>query len=174
MFLLETDRLLIRPWHADERAEFAKLTDDPEVTRFVHAGRPYSEEEIDGHYARQARNLDVYGVCMGAVVEKSSERIIGLAGAQQLGTTPDLEIGWVFSRAAWGNGYATEAGAAALQHVLETIGRSRVVAIIDPDNHPSKRVAARLGMDLEGRYTGAQLGHRMPELVVDLYVRNRG
>jgi len=28
-------------------------------------------------------------------------------------------------------------------------------------------------MTYDGRYTGAQLGHRMPEIVIDLYVRNR-
>ena len=51
--------------------------------------------------------------------------------------------------------------------------RPRVVAIIDPGNEPSKRVAARLGMTLEGRYSGSQLGHRTPEIVVDLFYRDR-
>ena len=52
--------------------------------------------------------------------------------------------------------------------------QGRVVAIIDPDNLPSKRVAARLGMEYEARYTGGQLGHRNPEIVVDLYVKQGG
>lgn len=60
-----------------------------------------------------------------------------------------------------------------MRHVLETLGRSRVVAIIDPGNEPSKRVAERLGMTWEARYTGAQLGHRYPEIVVDLFARER-
>ena len=54
--------------------------------------------------------------------------------------------------------------------MLEVLARPRVVAIIDPENSASKRVAARLGMEYEARYTGAQLGHRNPEIVVDLYV----
>ena len=173
MFRLETERLLIRPWLPQDRAAFAALTNDPEVTHFVHHGVPYTEEEIDALYARQARNLQESGVCMGAALEKESGRFIGLAGAQRLGTTDDIEIGWIFSRDVWGRGFATEAGGAAMEHVLETMKRPRVVAIIDPDNEPSKRVAARLGMTLEARYTGAQLGHRMPEIVVDLFYRNR-
>ena len=64
--------------------------------------------------------------------------------------------------------------AAAMAHVLDTLARPRVVAIIDPENDPSKRVAARLGMQYEARYTGAQLGHRKPEIVVDLFFRGRG
>ena len=49
-----------------------------------------------------------------------------------------------------------------MNHVLDTLGRRRVVAIIDPPNEPSKRVAARLGMQYEARYSGAQLGNRKP------------
>ena len=173
MFRLETERLLIRPFTDDDRPAFKEMMQDTEVTRYVHGGKRYTDEDVEAMYARQAKNLAEQGVCMGAVIEKSSGRFMGLAGIQRLGTTDDLEIGWVFARDAWGRGYATEAGAAAMKHVLETLARPRVVAIIDPDNEPSKRVAARLGMELEGRFTGAQLGHRMPELVVDLFSRDR-
>jgi RimJ/RimL family protein N-acetyltransferase len=173
MFLLETDRLLIRPWTPDDRAGFAALTHDPEVMKYVHAGKPYSEEEIDEVMARQARQLAEHGVCMGALIEKASNRLVGVTGIQPLGTTGDFEIGWWLARDVWGRGYATEAGGAAMRHVLETLQRPRVVAIIDPDNEPSKRVVARLGMQYESRVTGAQLGHRLPDIVVDLFVRER-
>lgn len=173
MFQLETDRLLIRPWIEDDRPAYRTIVDDPEVSRYVHGGRPYTDAEVDEWFARQVRQLAEHGVCMGAVIEKSSGRLIGLSGTQPLGTTGDLEIGWIFARDTWGRGYATEAGGAAMRHVLETLARPRVVAIIDPDNEPSKRVAARLGMQYEARYTGVQLGHRLPEIVVDLFWRGR-
>lgn len=173
MFGLETARLIIRPWRADDRAAFAAIMCDPEVTHYVNGGRPYTDTQIDEYFARQARQIEEFDMCMGAVVEKSSGRVIGLGGTQPLGTTNDLEVGWILLRAAWGHGYATELGGAAMRHVLETLGRPRVVAIIDPENEPSKRVAARLGMQYEARYTGAQLGHRMPEIVVDLFYKER-
>jgi RimJ/RimL family protein N-acetyltransferase len=110
---------------------------------------------------------------MGALVEKSTNVVAGISGVQPLGTTNDIEIGWILGREAWGRGFATEAGAACMRYVLETLGRPRVVAIIDPANHPSKRVAARLGMTYEATYTGEQLGHRYPEIVVDLFARER-
>ena len=173
MFRLETDRLLIRPWIDDDRPAYRVIVDDPEVSRYVHGGRPYTDAEVDEWFARQARQLADHGVCMGAVIEKSSGRLVGLSGTQPLGTTGDLEIGWIFARDTWGRGYATEAGGAAMRYVLETLGRPRVVAIIDPDNEPSKRVARRLGMEYEARYTGAQLGYRFPDIVVDLFARMR-
>ncbi len=174
MFGIETERLLIRPWSAEDRPAFTALTYDPEVMRHVHGGLPYSEAEVDEWFSRQGRQLAEHDLCMGAMIEKASGRLVGLAGTQPLGTTGELEIGWWLARDVWGRGYATEAGAAAMRHVLETLGRERVVAIIDVPNEPSKRVAARLGMHYVARYTGAQLGHRRPEIIVDYFVRERG
>ncbi len=174
MFRLETDRLVIRPWSPEDRAAFISITSDPEVTQYVHGGVPYTDEEIEEFFARQARQLAEHDLCMGALVEKATGDLVGISGAQPLGTTGELEIGWILARHAWGRGYATEAGNVAMKHVLETLGQHRVVAIIDPGNDPSKRVAARLGMRYEARYTGAQLGHRKPEIVVDFYYRERG
>jgi RimJ/RimL family protein N-acetyltransferase len=173
MFRLETERLIIRPWEPDDRAAFAAMMSNAEVTQYLHAGLPYSEEEVDEWFARQARQLEEQGVCMGALVEKSTGDVLGIAGTQLLGTTGNFEIGWILRRDAWGRGYATEAGQAAMRHVLITLDRPRVVAIIDPDNESSKRVAARLGMQYEARYTGVELGHRKPEIVVDLFARER-
>src|SRR5712691_927572 len=171
VFRLETGRLIIRPWQPEDRAAFTALTRDPAVMQYVHGGLPYTEDEVDEWFTRQARQLAEHDVCMGALVEKTTGRLIGLSGTQPLGTTGDLEIGWILAREAWGHGYATEAGAAAMMHVLDTLARPRVVAIIDPGNEPSKRVAARLGMQYEARFSGAQLGHRNPEIVVDLFAR---
>jgi len=171
MFGLETDRLIIRPLQPEDRAAFAGVMSDPAVTEYVHGGVPFTEKEIDEYFARQARQLSDHDVCMGGVIEKSSGTFIGISGVQPLGTTGDLEIGWILASSTWGRGYATEAGSAAMAHVLETLGHARVVAIIDPANEPSKRVASRLGMQYAARCTGAQLGYRKPEIVVDLFFR---
>src|SRR5687768_9162053 len=137
MFRLETERLLIRPWIDEDRPAFKSLMSDAEVTQYVHHGQPYSDEEVEQWFERQARQIAQFDMCMGAVVEKSSGRLVGLSGVQPLRTTDDLEIGWIFARDTWGRGYATEVGRAAMQHVLVTLARTRVVAIIDPGNEPS-------------------------------------
>lgn len=170
---LETERLLIRPWAAGDREAFTAMASDPEVMRYVHGGTPFSEAEIDEFLGRQARQFAELGVGMGAMVEKERGVVVGVAGAQPLGTTGDLEIGWWVARDMWGRGYATEAGGAAMRHVLETLERPRVVAIIDPGNESSKRVVGRLGMRYDRRATGVELGYRKPEIVVDVFLRER-
>jgi ribosomal-protein-alanine N-acetyltransferase len=172
MFRLETERLIIRPWEEPaDRPAFIELATDPLVQRYVHRGEPYSEAEVEEWFARQARQVREHDVCMGALVEKATGRVVGLAGMQPLGTTGDLEIGWWLSPAVWGRGYATEAGGAAMRHVLETLGRPRVVAIIDPPNEASKRVAERLGLTWRKRVTGKELGHRKPDIIVDYFLK---
>ena len=110
---------------------------------------------------------------MGAVVEKSTGRVIGVGGTQPLGKSEDFEIGWWLMRDTWGRGYATEIGAAAMDHVFRVVDRPRAVAIIDPGNEASVRVTKRLGMHYVGRYTGAQLTHRLADIVVDLFSKER-
>ena len=173
MFRLETARLLVRPWEPRDRAAFTSMARDPEVMRFVHNGEPYTEDEVDSFMTRQAKNLADSGACMGAMVEKATGRVIGVAGTQPLGRSPDFEIGWWLARDAWGRGYATEAGAASMQHVFDALGLRRAVAIIDPGNDASVAVATRLGMTYDRRYTGSELTHRLPDIVVDLFYRNR-
>ncbi len=173
MFQLETERLIIRPWKDNDRAAFTGMARDPEVMRYVHRGEPFTDEEIDTWLARQERQLADFDVCMGAMVEKSSGRVIGVAGTQPLGRTNDYEIGWWLARDAWGHGYATEAGTAAMQHVFDVLDRPRAVAIIDVGNDASVAVARRLGMLYDRRYTGSELTHRLPDIVVDLFYRNR-
>jgi len=173
MFHLETERLLIREWQRADRPALAGMATDPEVMRYIHGGMPFTDAEIDEMMARQMRQAAEFGLCMGALVEKATGCVVGVAGTQPLGTTGELEIGWWLARDVWGRGYATEAGRAAMLHVLETLDRPRVLAIIDPDNEPSKRVVARLGMLYEKRVTGAELGHRIPGIVVDLFARTR-
>jgi len=173
MFRLETERLFIRPWQESDRDAFRTMSGDPEVMRYVHGGQPYTEEEIDQFMARQKKQLDELDMCMGALVEKSSGRVIGVAGVQPLGGSGDIEIGWWLARDMWGRGYATEAGAAAMNHVLETLKRPRVVAVIDPGNAASVAVVSRLGFTYDRRYTGAELKHRLPEIVVDLFYKVR-
>jgi RimJ/RimL family protein N-acetyltransferase len=51
----------------------------------------------------------------------------------------------------WGNGYATEAAAAALAYAFTALKKDRVISLIHPENLASIRVAERLGETLQGR-----------------------
>jgi len=59
---------------------------------------------------------------------------------------PEVELAWHVKKTHWNQGLATEAVAMAVRLGLGEFGLSRLVAIIDPDNRASRRVAQKLGM----------------------------
>lgn len=63
---------------------------------------------------------------------------------------PGLEVGWLLDREWWGRGLATEAGRAAIDYAFRALGAERVISLIRPENHPSIRVAQRLGEAYQG------------------------
>jgi RimJ/RimL family protein N-acetyltransferase len=80
------------------------------------------------------------------VVERKSDgAFLGRVGLWQPEGWPGVELAWTLDRPYWGNGYATEAAKAALDHGFLNHPMSRLVSLIDPENAPSRRVASRLG-----------------------------
>lgn len=170
-FSITTERLTIRPWRDDDRAALTVLAHDPEMMRYMTGGRPWTDEEIDGFFTRQAGILAEHGFCLGAVDERETGRMIGLAGLQTLGG--ELETGYWIARDLWSRGYASEAATGALRHAFDVLGGARVIAITDRDNLASRRVMEKIGMIFLRETTGAELGHRMPEIEVVLYAIER-
>lgn len=101
------------------------------------------------------------------LVEDRSGVFLGYCGvaagrdAHPLG--PHFEVGWRFTRKAWGYGYATEAASAALADVFERAGLLVVLAYTAPENHRSQAVMSRLGLvrdealDFVADYGGGKL-----------------
>ncbi len=172
-FALETPRLVVRPWTAADRPALARLATDPEVIRWIADGRPWADVEIAAFLDRQRRLLRARGICLGAVVERTTGEIVGLGGLQPLGTTDDVEVGWWLAPSRWGRGYATEMGEAAIRFAFDVAGLERVVAVARPENARSIRVMERLGLRPLGRTTGGDLGLRVAHVEVVQYDRAR-
>jgi len=87
-----------------------------------------------------------------AVMEQSSRAVIGYCGLfffADVNGQPEVEVGYRLARAKWGHGYATEAAQAVRDYAFQTLGIKRLIAIIDPANHASIRVAHKLGIRCE-------------------------
>jgi RimJ/RimL family protein N-acetyltransferase len=62
---------------------------------------------------------------------------------------PEVELGYALLPEFWGHGYATEAGAGALEHARTELGLTEVVAFTLPENQASLAVMQRLGFGPE-------------------------
>lgn len=141
---VETARLSLRPLSpADAERHHALVGNDPRVT---WNGKAVTLEESRKVLEGRARHWDEHGFGMWAVLEKDTGRMLGHAGLQRLENTGEVEVAYYLGQSAWGKGYATEAGAAALRFGFETLTLPRVVAVVRPENLASQRVLAKLGL----------------------------
>jgi [ribosomal protein S5]-alanine N-acetyltransferase len=145
---LTTARLHIRPWQEADHPALERMVRDPDMMRYITRGRLWSDAELDELLERQARHLARHGICFGAVVLAESDEVIGMAGLQPH-DDGQFELGWWIWKEHWGHGFATEAAAALVAYARDVMGLERLVAVIDPPNIASIRVAEKLGMRFE-------------------------
>jgi RimJ/RimL family protein N-acetyltransferase len=143
--VLETERLILRPFTEEDLDGYAAIMKEPEVTRFLGTGAPLTRAQAWENLAVIIGHQALRGYTQGAVVEKASGRLLGRCGLWNPEGWPGLEVGWTLARDAWGHGYATEAGAAWRDYAFQTLHAPELLSVIHPDNTGSIRVARRIG-----------------------------
>lgn len=149
MTQLETERLILRMLREEDFEQYASLMCDAEVTRYLGDGKPLARADAWRQMATLLGHWQLRGYGPWAVEEASSGRLVGRVGFFNPEGWPGFELGWTLGREFWGRGYATEAARRALEHCFTEMGREHVISLIRPDNHPSIKVAERLGERLE-------------------------
>jgi RimJ/RimL family protein N-acetyltransferase len=143
---LVTTRLTIRPLTAGDGADVFAVFAAPRVMRFWN-GAPPSDVAEAGEWAAHLEEMQRrLGYSQWRVSERDGDRLVGIAGLQPLDGGPDVELTYALEPSSWGAGYATEAGAVALELAFDEAGLERVVGIAKPENVASLRVLAKLGM----------------------------
>ena len=153
---LETERLILRRFTADDVDHLVELDSDPEVMRYLTGGPPTPREEIVddilpfflNYYSRSPE----YG--FWAAIEKAGGDFVGWFHLRpKQGDPPDQpELGYRLRRSAWGKGYGTEASRALIDKGFLESGAERIVASTYQDNVASRRVMEKVGMRLVRTY----------------------
>jgi len=143
--MIETSRLVLRPWRDSDLVPFAELNADPIVMRFLRG--VLTRDESDAYVQRVQRHMAEHGFCKWAVEAPGVAPFIGAVGISNVrfeaSFTPAVEIAWRLDRRFWGQGYATEA---AMADGFTRVGLREIVAITTLGNIASQRVMQRLGM----------------------------
>lgn len=150
MFQLKTERLILRQVQFGDTAALMNIFGDPEVMRFGDGVQ--TQQWVEGWLQTCLESYVVHGFGPYAVVEQSSGNMIGYCGLYYFSNVngrPEVEIGYRLQRSAWGQGYAVEAARAARDFAFDTLDIERLIAIIDPGNLASIRVAEKIGMHYE-------------------------
>lgn len=145
---LSTARLVLRHWRAEDGDPWAALNADPQVMEYFPA--PLSRAQSDELIERWQSELLARGWGWWAVQLRGQGQFLGAVALtvprQPLPCSPCVEVGWRLARQHWGQGYATEAAAAALEYGFGVLGLSEVVAFTVLGNRRSRAVMERLGM----------------------------
>ncbi|MGH0030356.1 MAG: GNAT family N-acetyltransferase [Myxococcota bacterium] len=142
---LETGRLRLRQFREDDLDAYARITADPETTRYIGDGRPFDRDEAWRSLSYLLGHWEMRGFGLWAAEEKTSGALVGRIGLYRPEGWPGLEVGWLVDRRREGEGFATEGGEAALRWAFETLAPPRVISLIQPANAASIRVAEKLG-----------------------------
>ena len=119
--ITETERLIIREMVQSDFDALCKILCDEEVMRAAYESA-FSVEEVQNWMSRHFKRYEEYGFGLWAVVLKETNEMIGQCGLtiQSWREKEILEIGYLFQKAYWHKGYATEA------NILSQIGRAHV------------------------------------------------
>lgn len=146
--ILQTDRLLLRPWRPADREPFAAMNADPRVME--HFPACLTREESDQLADRIEAHFDKHGFGLFAAELRATGEFVANVGlsvpAFQAHFTPCVEIGWRLAATHWNQGLATEGARAVLEYALDTLGLPEVVSFTVPANRASRRVMEKIGM----------------------------
>ncbi len=141
---IETERLILRRYTIDDLQDLFEYLSDEKVVKY-EPYKPMNIEEVKG-------NLDwrISTDEMIAVELKKTHKMIGnvYLGKRDFNT---LEIGYVFNKNYWGNGYATESCKALIDNAFSE-GIHRIFAECDPKNSNSWKLLEKLGFQKEAYF----------------------
>lgn len=141
--VLETERLLLRPWRAEDFERYFQLMGDAQAAQYIGGGSPRAV--VWRRFLQMPGAWSLQGFGMFALEEKATGRWVGQAGPWQPDGWPGTEVGYALHPDSWGKGYATEAASRAIDWAFDALGWDEVIQCIDAGNAASKAVAARLG-----------------------------
>ncbi|WP_112179673.1 MULTISPECIES: GNAT family N-acetyltransferase [Paraliobacillus] len=149
---IESERLRFRFYNKGDLPFLYALVSDPKIVRYIGNGKPK-----DNSGAETFLNwiLDTYernpNLGLHLLIDKKSNKPIGHAGIvpQTINGVNELEIGYWIARDYWQKGYGTEAALALKDYGKRKLKIERFIALIQPGNIASQKVASKLNMVLE-------------------------
>lgn len=162
--MIETARLRLRQWRAEDNEAFAAMSINPQVMQYFP--NLLTRADSDALIERMKSIIDTQGWGFWAVELKHNQQFIGFTGLHdqptQFSFSPCVEIGWRLDQAYWGQGYAPEAAQAALAFAFEQLKLDKVVAFTTVDNAKSQRVMHKLNMNKVGEFQHPALAKDHP------------
>lgn len=147
--ILKTKNLIINLSKSSDLDNIHLLHSDSEIMKYLGHGKTYTKDEsriwLEKIISYQNRN----GFSFYAVFEKVTNQYVGRAGIIHLGfdeKQSEIEICYALHKKYWNKGYGTEIAKALIQHGLNNLNFTKLVAVTHPGNIASRRILEKSGM----------------------------
>ncbi len=179
VFMLETDRLLLRGWHESDLGEWIALNEDEDVRRYfpdvltpevaIERAIEYQEELVKNGFGLWAVETTTALAYIDSTNRPSllpPNSFIGFIGLHKMdtdipplddGTPVTYEIGWRLAKEAWNQGLATEGARAARDYAFGIERLPLLGSYTTANNGPSRRVMEKVGLQLAVEFTHPNL-----------------
>jgi RimJ/RimL family protein N-acetyltransferase len=166
---VETDRLVLRELRLEDAHAVAARAGDRRVAKYLIAvPTPYPVSLAARWIAGRLSWWPARGVTLAIARRDDPDELLGTASLRRFSRDRRAELGYWLGADAWGNGYATEAGAAIVDLGFRELGLERIYAQVLEGNSASCRVLEKLGMINEGtRRRHVRKGRRLHD--VDMF-----
>lgn len=157
--VIETERLRLRRLTTDDVGPLLAVLGDAETMRWYP--EPFDRDGVAAWIERAIQSYERHGFGLLAVEDRSTGELVGDCGptVQLVDGEPHVELGWHTRRDRWGQGIATEGGAACRDWCFANLAVDHLISLIRPENRQSWRVAEKLGMSIWKETTRATFRH---------------
>jgi RimJ/RimL family protein N-acetyltransferase len=155
--IIETERLILRTWKAEDAEPYFHINQDPKVIEFLRG--PLSMEQVNDFISAANRHQEALGYTLWAACLKESDELIGFIGLNYTDFFEKVEVGWRLGSQFWGKGYATEGAKASLDYGFKHCGLKEIISFTVPANLRSIRVMEKIGLrrDINGDFAHPKL-----------------
>jgi len=146
-FVIQTQRLLLRPFTQEDAPALHRISNEPYVLKWMPDWE-MAEENTRGliryFISQQTKACKAQARVMFAVVVE--DQVVGMTGiGNKEEVDNEIEIAYFISEEFAGKGYISEAAAAVSRWALANLGLDYLIAIVETDNYPSQRVVEKCG-----------------------------
>ena len=153
--IIETERLILRPFERSDAKDLYEYLKEPAVNCFACMKLDSLEAAFKEAESR-SKETDFYF----AIVLKENGKVIGEIDAAPEATAPDREEAphdtfspcWMLNKAYQGKGYAYEAAYAFFDYLFKEKGARRIYAYTEDYNTSCQHLCEKLGMRREGLF----------------------
>ena len=146
--ILQTQRLYLRKFTAEDLPLLYQMLSDPITMHFYPKveNKEGSQKWLNGIL----KNYEKVGFSFWAAHLKKTEEFVGQVGPlrQEIDGNWEIEIGYMFNRKHWRNGYATESAKTCRDYAFRELNANRVMSMIRPENIASSGVARNNNMQV--------------------------